>query len=320
MANKVFTLLDLAARSGENVAAVVEDVTTVAPEFSVIPAIARGGVSYDILRRTGLPAGAFRKVGNGVDMGKSIWERETKPMFVFEAQMTIGEDIVKAQTSQSRATTGDILADEAIATVRGSIINIGAQAYYGIKADAEGFAGLATQSNTDISAGGTNGACTSAYLCWLDSTPINPQGVHFAVGLDGAFTFNEWARQQVTGADSKKTTAWVNNFMFYLGLAVGSPLSVFRITRIDAAHPLTDALAAQLVSKVPLARRNGLRWFMNRTAAYTLQAARATVNIATGGNKGVAGAGVFPDMPEMLAGYPITMTDSLLDTETNGSI
>ncbi len=205
MPKGILTLLDLAARSGENVAAVVEDVTTVAPEFSVIPAIARGGVSYDVLRRVGLPAGSFRKVGNGVDMSKSSWERETKPMFVFEAQMQIGEDIVKAQTAQSRATVGDILADEAMATVRGSIINIGAQAYYGTKADAEGFAGLGGQSAFDISAGGAGTATTTtAYLCWLDSTPINPQGLHFAVGLDGAFTFNEWMRQQVTGNDGEK--------------------------------------------------------------------------------------------------------------------
>ncbi len=83
---------------------------------------------------------------------------------------------------------------------------------------------------------------------------------------------------------------------------MGSPLSVFRITKIDDAHPLNDALAAQLVSKVPLARRNGLRWFMNRRAAYGLQNSRATVNIATGNNKGVGAAGVFPDLPENLAG------------------
>ncbi len=315
----ILTLLDLAVRSGDNVAAAIEDVTTIAPEFSVIPAITRNGVSYDVLRRVGLPSGGFRKVGNGVDMSKSQWERETKPMFVFEALMQIGEDIVKAQTAQSRATVGDILADEAIATVRGSIINIGAQAYYGTKAAADGFAGLATQSAFDLDAGGGANS-TTAYLCWLDSNPTNPQGVHFAVGEDGAFNFGDWFRQQVAGQDGKKTMAWVNNFMFYLGLAVGSPLSVWRVKKIDAAHPLTDNLGAQLVAQVPLARRKGLRWFMNRNAAYLLQNSRATVNVATGGNKGVAAAGVYPDLPEMLAGYPITWTDSISNAETNGTI
>lgn len=315
----VITLLDLAARSGDNVAAVIEDVTTIAPEFSVIPAITRNGVSYDVLRRVGLPAGGFRKVGNGIDMSKSSWERETKPMFAFEAFMQITEDIVKAQTAQSRASVGDILADEAIATVRGSIINIGAQTYYGTKASADGFSGLATQSAFDLSAGGSGATTTTAYLCWLDSNPTNPQGVHFAVGEDAAFNFGDWLRTKVTGADGKNTMGYINNFMFFIGLAVGSPLSVWRCTKIDDTHALTDQLGAQLVSKVPLARRNGLRWFMNRRAGYLLQNSRATVNVANNG-KGVPAAGVYPELPESCAGYPITFTDSLSDAETNGSI
>lgn len=320
------TMMDLALKNGENIAAVVEEVTTVAPELEVIPTIPIDGTTYDILRRVGLPAGGFSPVGGGVTMGKSSWARETKPMFLFQAQMLVGNDIVMAQTARSQMTVGDVLADEAIATVRGSIINLGQQCYYGIKADANGFAGLHTliTSGDEINNGGAGGASTSAYLCWLDPSEVNPQGVHFALGMKGTMDFGEWNKQQVVvsgtpgAAGAKYTTAWVNGMMFFIGFATASAQSVWRVRGIDLTHGLTDAIGNQLLAKVPIARRNNLRWFMNKTAGYTLQAARSTVNLANIG--GVPTSGVFPELPDKLAGWPITYTDSLLDTETAGII
>jgi hypothetical protein len=316
------TLLDLAITNGENIAAVVEDVTTVAPELNTVPAIAVDGTSYDILRRTGLPAGGFSQVGGGVAMGKSTWARETKPMFLFQAQMLIGNDIVLSQTARQKVTVGDVLADEAIATVRGSVLNLGQQTYYGLKADANGFVGLNSivGAADEINNAGANGAVTSAYLCWLDPSEINPQGVHFALGRNGTMDFGEWMQQQVVvsaGPPQKLTTAWVNGMMFFIGFATASAQSVWRVRGIDATHGLTDAIGNAILAKVPIARRSNLRWFMNKTAAYTLQVSRATVSIATGGDKGVSGQGVFPELPTSLAGWPITLTDSLLDTETS---
>ena len=325
MPNGPLTLLDLAARSGDNVAAVIEDVTTLAPEFATVPAITRSGTSYDVLRRIALPNGSFRKVGNGVNVTKSEWDRETKPMYVFEALMQIGEDIVKAQTAQSRATVGDILADEAMANVRGSTINFGLQMYYGQNASANGFTGLATQVFNDLdnqgAASNAGSINTSVYLCWMDSSPVNPQGIHFAVGEDGAFNFGDWFRQQVVSLDNKKTIAWVNNFMFFAGFAIGSTKAVSRVKNCTTLKPFTDSVGAQLISQIPVARRKDLRWFMNRDAAYQLQQSRqTTIAIGTGTNKGVTGAGVFPEMPTECQGYPITLTDSLLSTESGGNL
>ncbi|MEA3186222.1 MAG: hypothetical protein QOD99_52 [Chthoniobacter sp.] len=310
------TLLDLAIRNGENVGIVVEEVITSAPELGVIPAVRRQGTSYDVLRRVGLPAGTFRNVGEGVAMSKSQWQRETKPMYLFDAQMLIGEDIVKAQTAQSMATAGDVLADEAIATVRGSTLNLSSQIYYGAKADAKGFAGLATQFSDEVNAGG-GANTTSVYLGWLDPSETNPQGVHLSLGLGGEMNFGEWARQQVDMGNGKKAMAWVNGMMFYIGLGIASANSVWRARGVDLAHPFTDALGAQVLAKVPIARRQNLRWFMNRTAAFTLQNARASVSIAT---PGIPGGGTYPALPSECQGIPITWTDSLLDTETNGNL
>lgn len=326
MANGPLTLLDIAVRNGNNVATVVEDVVTVAPEWGIIPATQRTGISYDVLRRIGNPHGQFRRVGTGVPMLKSEWDRDTKPMFYFDCQMNVGQDIVQAQTAQSKATVGDILADEAMANVRGSSQYFGEQTWYGQSADPNGFFGAATMlssaSGSDLSAGGGPANTSSAYLCWLDPDNNNPKGLHYLVGLDGTMTFPDWQMMQsLKGTDGGGrqlyATSWYNGFSFYCGLNVGSDYSVFRIKNIDLTHPLTDALGAALVTAVPLGRRQNLRWFMNRYAAQSLQTARAAGNVSVV-TPGVPGGGIYAALPTELAGFPITLTDSLSNVENAG--
>ncbi len=98
------------------------------------------------------------------------------------------------------------------------------------------------------------------------------------------------------------------------------------------ANWLTDDSVAQLIAKIPKARRNNLMLFLNRTAESTLQRGRTTILagtggngiLATGGTAGVsfspsdaAGRPAFAPLPLFTNGYPITLTDSILDTETN---
>jgi hypothetical protein len=329
MARAPITLLDLALTNGDNVASVVNDVTTVAPEWATIPAVTRMGISYDVLRTVGLPHGYFRPVGDGVPMDKSDIVREAKPMFPFETFLEVGEDVVEAQTSQSKASLGDILTREASNNITGSGLYMGTQTWYGQNWDANGFFGLASQVSAggDLDAGGGSGGTTattsSAYFLWLDADPNNPQGVHYVVGRQGAMNFKPWMLLPVykgntveTSPRVKRAMAWFSNFLFYLALAPASAYSVFRIKNIDAAHPLTDALAAQLVSLIPLGRRNNLRCFINRAAAFTLQSTRGTVTPVGM----VGGGGIYPGQPTEVQGIPITVTDSLVSTEINGNL
>lgn len=305
------TLLDLAMRSGENVGAVVEDVTTTAPEWATFPAVPREGTTYDVLRRTELPRGGFRDVGGGVQQSKSAHERDPKKLYFFDAQMGIDEATVQAQTSGGMASTGDVLADEATATVRGSAIQFGIQAYYGVKADAKGFEGISSMvgAGDDLDAGGGGGAdTTSVYLVWLDPDPLNPQGVHFSVGKKGMFNFGDWKKQQVTLADQTRRMDYVNNFSFYVGLAASSARSVFRIKKVKAGFAWTDDLGAQLLAKVPLGRRANLRWLANPNAGYLLQKSRTTDFVKS------------VPTPTECQGVPIIYTDSIVNTEKSGAL
>lgn len=297
------TLLDIAARTGSDaVVGLIEDATIAAPEFAVVPARTMPGTTYRLTRRTALPPSQFRDVNEGVASGKSQYVQEIKEMFFVDSQLEVDEAIVKGDPRD----IGDVLADEASGALESTFQLLGSQFYYGRSADAKGFVGLADQiSNDSVYAGGTSNT-TSAYL-----VDLSLQGVHFVVGRDGAIELPEWMKQKVPAG----YMAYVTNLSAYIGLQVGSENSVFRVRGITTAGDkfLTDKLGALCLKNVPLNRRGNLRWFMNRTAAYTLQASRSAVGQV---NAGKGGTPAFAEFPTELQGIPITITDSIGDDET----
>ncbi len=301
------SLFDLAqAQNNDMITGLIEDVTTYAPEFMSVPVISRAGTTYKVLRRTGLPPSGFRVINAGVAPGKSALKQEVKEMYALDSQFQMDEMIVKGDDRSA----GDVLTQEAQGGLQSAIITIGSQFYYGTSADANGFSGLRSQLAGVQAAGGTTNT-TSAYLVWL-----NPQGVHFDVGNDGAIAMNPWTRQQVNDPNdsTKKLFAWVSNLSCFIGLTVGSQYAVWAVTGINSSNKLTDALGAQLLSQIPLNRRQGLQWFMNRTAEFTLQSSRSAILYQPAGTGGTP---AWAPTPTMLAGAPIIVTDSITNTEDN---
>ncbi len=333
------TLLDIAKRNGSDPEiGLIEDVVTFAPELGVFPVRPINGVSYKSTLRTAYPSAAFRAVGNGVTVGKSSYVQKLSECFFLDGQLQVDEAL---PDSEDRSV-GDVLADETSGQMAGIGIAAASQLYYGTSSDAKGFIGLTTfvgsSSSLTVNAGGTSGdttAVTSAWLVYMDR-----QGCHFVAGRTSSataggdvaqaageepvviappFQMGAWRKQQVAvGTGGSVAMAWVNNFAGWLGLAYGSDYSAFRIRNINVSNGnttmyLTDTKAAKLLSLVPIRIRNSgrLRWFMNRDAAYSLQASRFPTTIV-----GQVGAGgVFPDLPTSLGGIPVTVTDSLVSTE-----
>jgi len=326
-----WTLMDLANRTGRHVTSLMEGVLTYAPEMRTIPAFPRNGLDYSTLIRTELPSGDFAKVGSGIATQKSVWDKQVGSMSKFEANIRVAEDIVIATMAQTEdLQIPDILADEAVAFMRGSAIRLGSQFWYGTKISTDGFAGLSTQvdtGNNEVDAGGSGAAdSSSVYLVMIDDNSVNPQGIHFVVGNGGRMKFSDtWLKQQVNDPNdaTKLMMAYCNNFLSYLGLVMPRTQALYRVKNVTltANQGFTDAVASALWRKVPLALRadkSKWRWFMNANPLYTLQASRATVTVATPGNKGVSSGGVFPDVPDSCLGIPIVPTDSLLTTERAG--
>jgi hypothetical protein len=296
----------------------VEDVTTYAPEFAEMPIVTRMGTTYKVATRTALPPVQFRIPNQGVTPGKSSFKQEVKEMFFLDGIIQVDEAVVKGDDR----STGDILSHEAQGTLQNAILTIGNQTWYGLDADANGFKGVRAQISGTVPAKGTTNT-TSAYLVWR-----NPWGAHYDVGNDGAIALPPPMRQLIADPNNtgKNLFAWVTNLSTYIGFSCASAYSLWAVTGIDPAtatwpvvgtlgNCMTDGLAAQLMVKVPLNRRNGLVWFMNRNCHGRLQTSRSALGYQPAGAENATPAWSPP--PTQCEGFDIIVTDSILDTENN---
>ncbi len=315
------SLYDLAILNrADQYTGLIEDVTTMPAEWGAFAAHPRSGTWYENVKRIAYPTAQFRRVNEGVTPSKSVYKKEVKEMFFVDTALNMDEAVWDADPGN----VGALWQLEAEGAMRAASILIGQQTWYGTSADQYGFTGARSQIAYSVASGGTTNT-TTAYLVWMDPK----QGCRYDVGNNGSFTITPPVRQQIADANNagKNLMAYVGNLKAWIGFNVGSNLSVFAITGIDTtlSNWLGDDKAAQLLAKIPVARRNNLRWFINRTAQSTLQRARSTVNIgivastpnASYQAAGADGRPAFSPLPDQLAGYPITLTDSLLDTETN---
>ena len=305
----------------------IEDVTTLAPEFTTFSAVTREGTWYEVASRTTLPTAQFRYVNQGVATSKSIYKKQVKEMFNMDVQLQQDEAVWKADP----ANVGPLWQLEAAGAIRSAGILLGQQTWYGTSADAKGFTGIRKQLAYSILPS-TGASTTSAYLVWMDPK----EGARFDVGMGGQFAISAPRLQQVLDGSSNPFMAYVGNLQAWIGLNVGSSYSAWSVGGINStlANWLTDDVVAQLIAKIPVARRNNLRLFINRTAEATLQRSRSTIlqgmsggnvaGVSSGGVGGVSfhpsdagGRPAFAPRPLECNGYPITLTDSILDTETN---
>jgi hypothetical protein len=317
MAN--LTLFDLTVlQRNDPYTGLIEDVTTLAPEFTEIAAQRREGWWYEVAQRVTLPTAQFRQVNQGVTTSRSTYKKSVKEMLFIDVQLQLDEAVEDAHDG----SIGVPWQLEAQGAMEASAILIGQQFYYGTSADANGFVGLRSQLAGSVKVGGTTNS-TSAYLVWE-----NPQhGVRFDVGMNGSFAISEPRKQQVLDSNSKPYMAYVGNLKGYVGLFVGSYLSAWAITGIgtNTAAPttngITDMLAFQLLGKIPAKRRNNLHWYYNRSTEAVLRQNRSAVTVATGvatyQPADARGLPAYAPLPEYLAGIPRTVTDSILNTETN---
>lgn len=314
--NGNLNLLDLISnQENDPLTGLIEDVVQYAPEFSQIPVSVKNGVTYRIVKRTALPPSGFRQINQGVGTSKSSYKQEVKEMFPIECLINVDELIVKGDDESSG---GDILTKEAQGAFQSVILTLGSQVWYGTTNDANGFDGLRSQLTNNLAAGGTTNT-TSAYLVWL-----HEWGVNFPVGRKGEISMKPWHLQQVVGVNTVTIgpnagqtahfMAYVSNINAFIGLTVGSNYSVFAVTGINSTNKLTDLLGTELLSLVPLNRRQGLVWFVNRFAHWTLQASRTAIQYQPADG---SGRPAFAPPPNSLGGYPIVVTDSITNTETN---
>ncbi|MBV9463855.1 MAG: hypothetical protein JO317_06465 [Verrucomicrobiae bacterium] len=318
MAERFLTLLDMTKRNDSDPAiGLIEEVNTVSPELEELMGRPIDGTTYKAKKRIALPSGpAFRAINDGVPVISSQYDESISQCYFLDGQMQVDEALVEEGESDGNSRE-DILADEGIGAIRQKLIHVGDSFYRGTTADTKGFVGLQSlydTANCEVDAAGSSGgARTSAWLVWNDI-----QGLHFIFGKNRGVELKNWQLQQVpvfnnAGARTGVQMAWVNNLSGWLGLGFGHTRSIVRIKNLTKAKPLTDALVAEAISKLPIFMRRSpnLRLFGNSNAELWLRQSRSTVSTAK------TDSGILQFAPPVTESNNVkfVLTDSILNNE-----
>jgi hypothetical protein len=315
----IYTLATI--NKADPVVGCIEDYVKYSPEISQIVTRATAGTTIDVVSREGIPSAVFRLANQPISASSSTFKRTTHQLVYLDSPIVIDDMVYKGDDQ----TAGDLLMLATQGAIQAVYATAGNQFYYGQQYDgSNGFVGVRAQLNptSSVYSGGstivtasltTNS--TTAYLLWNDI-----QGVSWMVGkmsqLEVVTPTKQWlpVSQAANGAP-QGYFAWTSGVGMWIGLSVGSTYSVYGVTGITAAAPLTDNLALSLIAKVPLVRKTGMQWHMDPLAWVSLQQSRSSIKnqpaLAANGSPAISGP------PEMLVNCPIILTNSITDTEDN---
>ena len=304
MAYEYLTMLDLAKFNGsDSVVGLIEENLNAAPEAAMFPARTISGTSYKTLIRTAIPQPEFRKPNEGTEPKRSRYDNKLVECYYLDGQLEMDVAISQADDMGE----AHALALEADGIARGSLLTIGTQVWYGTGTggDSDGFPGAVqiVDSALTLDAGGTTANTGSSVY----GVKLGEKFASLVFGKGSVFSLGEWRKQTITRS-SKEMTAWKNSLEGWVGIQWVNKYSVCRIKKLtdDSGKGLTDALGAEMLSKLPVGFVPDA-WFMSRRSRFQLQKSRATAQA----NIGV----VNPPIPNEMCGIPIVVTDSLLNTE-----
>lgn len=316
----MLTMLELARRNAsDDLVGIIEEITTSAPELSVLPGDIRPGTSYKIASRTAQPGTSFASAGGGWTPTASAYASKLVQFYNFGGVLHVPKSIAMADDRG----VSDVLQSEVFGALQSGIINLGSQIYAGTTADSSGFPGLNEiitafgKTEMTIDAGGTT--ATTGSSVYMINAGI--QGVRMCFGLDSAITMAPWTEQQIVdpNASGKYIPAFVSSMNAWVGLQAGHPYCVGKIKDLteDSGKGLTWALMNKLWSQFPVGMKP-THVFMNRRSERQLRD-NTTVTINAGPQGGPAlsiptyGASLAGTMWE---GATIVVTDSITSTET----
>ena len=265
----LLTAADLAARRGvDKEIGLVQQIINWAPEITSITGRTIPGTYTEAKVQTGIPSGGvFPGLNGAVSVSAGTYEMRRFNTYFFDSELEIKEGIIKAAATVGDSI-GDLQADEVSGALQDKAIKFSQQFYQGSALNPNGFFGLkdylqiyngkatgyqgVTDSRTGkplvnyIDAGGTSGATECVWYIWN-----HPQGIHFLYGGDSMFDTNPWVWHYF-GASNARYRAMASNISGFAGISAANPWCVACVKNIDATHPWTDALSAQLHALLPV--------------------------------------------------------------------
>lgn len=248
-------------------------------------------------------AAAFRTEGNGIDETSTDETQKTVNLAILDASFSIDVATVKGSILE------DLIDREARRKLRTKMFKAGKQVIYGTTAlgDSGGFAGLMNLATLDALAdpmvfqpatpGTTADSQSSVYFLRTDYDNIS-----VVTDNGGDLQMGETTVQRVTGANSKPHAAYYTPLLGWYGLQTGGAYSAARLCNIETAltdDDISNVIAAFPADKVP----NVIA--MSRRSANLLRKSRTATNPA----------GAPAPFVDSVFGFPIIVTDEIVDTE-----
>lgn len=304
MADSLLTLADLQKINDMNVADVdISDILDYAPLFrSLAAGESSNGTQHKYLKETTAPTVGFRAINDGRDHSKSGDTLVTIDLKILDASFHVDK-----QGAESDGRGVDyIMQREARRHLKAAFKQAELQMINGTDNDADGFTGLVDASTINHSddamvhdAGGTTDL-TSVYFFITNNDETDVQLI-----TNGNIEMGEYFEQFAAGATGHYPALWME-IAGWLGLQIGSAVSVGRIANIDAgSNTVDDDLLSHGLELFPEDRQPNLI-VMNKRSLGQLQRSRTATNAT----------GAPAPRPTEYEGIPIISTASVLNTET----
>lgn len=289
---------------------IIDEVSKSVPEIAVFDARLVKGTQFKTIARTSLPTTGFRTLGNGIDASRAGYSLKTFDLGILAGLVQIDRAEVLADSMRSKE---EVLSDEAIAVVTSGMKSLASKVWYGNKANAEAFDGVAGLADIVIDAGdSTANKCSSAFA--VGNSAAKACGLVFSENsgffLNGELEFRDGV---MTGANSKPVPCYWTDLTGYAGFSAVNANKMARLANLGASsHKLTDALLAKLVNAYRKANDGEMpaAIFANFDQIEALQAARAATYIAPRERGSVAA-----EWPVDFQGVPIIATNAIVSTE-----
>lgn len=310
------TLLDVAKLNGnDTVVGLIEENQQYVPEARVFPVRTITGTNYTTVTRTGFPSVSFRSGNQGVTASKSTFAQKLVECFILASRVEVDKAVLQAQKSE--AASIEML--ESSGVMKQVLITIATQIWYGVTADAKGFAGVKASTAfggaTTLNSGGSNATAQSS----LYAVKFGTQDVTLIAGNGTVFDLGEFRDETIYDADDAPLPGRVADLCGWIGLQIGNVNCVGRICNIgddgETNDTLTDAKIAQLLRKFPVGYQPDA-FFASRRSLGQLQTARTVViNSGPGATKAGGSLEAVAPIPDSAFGIPLYASDSILVTD-----
>lgn len=314
MAN--MNLLDIAKLNGSDaVVGLIEEVVTEVPELGIFPARTIAGTSYKTTTRTGLPGVSFRRANEGVTPGKSTFADEIIQMYILDGQIEMDKRVADADERGA----GHVLGLEAIGVARSALIALASQLYYGVSTDAKGFPGLKafTPFSGDYTLDATGSTASTASSVY--GVKFGEQDAIMLYGNNTTLTLGDWRTEQLTDADSKKYTGYVNDLGGWTGLQLGNKYCAGRICNLtaQAGKGLTESLIHTFLDLFPVSKKPDALFLSRRSMTQLRVSMVPSLTIKSSSTiTGTAPSEMSARMQiEESTGVRLIVSDSILNTD-----